>query len=87
MGEKPGRAREKLDFPTGARERRDLGRARDRAVLVKRLVVGGRRLLEAAKPQALLPRRLLDLGEEIMDRLMAGGCHAHTPAAAHQLGD
>src|SRR5437867_8721872 len=55
--------------------------------LVERLVVAIGRLLEAAERQTLLARRLLDLREQVVNRLVAGRGDADAPAASHEVGD
>src|SRR5437867_11155236 len=55
--------------------------------LVERLVVAIGRLLEAVERQPLLARRLIDLREQIVSRLVAGRGDADAPAAAHEVGD
>ena len=87
MGEEPGGAGEEEDLRARQGERGHLGDVGDRAARIERLVVLGRRLLEAPEPEAFLARSLLHLGQQVVDRLVAGRGHPDTAAAAHELSD
>ncbi len=86
VGEEPGGSGEEHRVRGGG-ERRDVGGAGDRAAVVERLVVAGGRLLETAEAKAFLGRRLLHLGEQVVDRLVARRGDPDAPALAHELGD
>src|SRR3989442_1503367 len=85
MREEPRRAREEQHFPRRRGEIGDLLDVRDRCALVERLGVLACRLLETAERDALFPRRLLHLHEEVVDRLVARRRDAPPAAMAHPL--
>jgi len=84
--EQPRGAGEEQDIPPGADEVGNLLRVPDRRAAVRRLLVG-RRLLEPAEREPFFPRRLLHLGEQIVDHLVARRRHADAAAQAHEVCD
>ena len=85
-GEEPGRAGEELDVGAGGLEGRVVLVGLDELALVLGLrIVGG--LLEAPEAHAGLPRDLLDLGEQVVDGLVALGRDRRRVAIGQQVRD
>ena len=87
MREEPGGSGEELDVGPGIREGRILGVALDELAVVLGFQITGRRLLEPLEAHVGVPGDLLDLGEQIVDGLVAAGRDADAPAVREQVDD
>ena len=85
-GEEPGGAGEELDVGAGGLEGRVVVVGLDELAVVLGLGIAGG-LLEPLEAHAGLPRHFLDLGEQVVDGLVALGRDADTSPAGQQVHD